>query len=330
MAGESKAPVKKKRAPRRKRASKSAGLEPRDCTIGITPDLAPAAEQVRRAEGSVIASYRDPLGGNALLLAVLPIDRVQPTPFQRDLSDTHHKRLAGVIQKIGRFLDPVIAVPAPEGGFWTPNGYHRLEAMRRLGARSITALVIPEPEIAQQILALNTEKAHNLRDRSLEVIRMARSLAKRESQARESQFAAEFEAPELLTLGIVYERSSRFAGGAYSAFLKKVDRFSERTLSASLREREDSAARLLDIDAQVKKLIAALQARGFKSPYLRNYVVARINPVRFHKPKKGDTQPPMPLAQALTRMSAAAKTFKLESVSNADLAWVAVGAGAQE
>ncbi len=81
---------------------------------------------------------------------------------------------------------------------------------------------------------------------------------------------------------------------------------------------------------QVKKIIAGLQARGFKSPYLRNYVVARINPVRFHKAKKGDTTPPMPLAQALTRMAAAARAFKLDSVSNQDLAWVAVGADAQE
>src|SRR5262249_12802198 len=154
------------------------------------------------------------------------------------------------------------------------------------------------------------------RDRALEVIRMARSLAKQQASARESQFEAEFEAAELLTLGIVYEKSSRFAGGAYSALLKKVDRFSDRTLPVSLREREGFAARLLEIDTQVKKIIASLQAKGFKSPYLRNYVVARINPVRFHKIKKGDTKPPMPLAQALTRMAASAKTFKLESVSN--------------
>jgi ParB family chromosome partitioning protein len=73
-----------------------------------------------------------------------------------------------------------------------------------------------------------------------------------------------------------------------------------------------------------------LQSRGFKSPYLRNYVVARINPVRFHKSKKGQTKPPMPLAQALTRMAAAAKNFKVDSVSNSDLAWVAVGAGGQD
>jgi ParB family chromosome partitioning protein len=156
---------------------------------------------------------------------------------------------------------------------------------------------------------------------------MARNLAKRRGREREDAFAAEFEAAELLTLGIVYEKSPRFAGGAYSAFLKKVDRFSERTLAVSLRQREDHAARLAEIDARVKGIIATLQARGFKSPYLRNYVVARINPVRFHKAKKGDTQPPMPLAQALTRMAAAARNFNLGSVSNSDLAWVAVGAG---
>ena len=38
----------------------------------------------------------------------------------------------------------------------------------------------------------------------------------------------------------------------------------------------------------------------------------------------------MPLAQALTRMAAAARAFKVGSVSNADLAWVAVGAGSAD
>ena len=159
---------------------------------------------------------------------------------------------------------------------------------------------------------------------------MARSLAKRDGQAKESAYAAQFEAPELITLGLVYENNLRFGGGAYSAFLKKVDRFSERSLSASLREREGYAARLESIDADVKRIVGELAARGFKSPYLRNYIVARINPVRFHKAKKGDTKPPMPLAAALTRMSAAAKKFNLSSVKAGDLALVAVGAEAQE
>ena len=295
-----------------------------------SPEIADLATLVRNAGGAPIGAYHEPLGGRALMLASIPLSAVQPTPFQRDLSPTHAKRLAEKIDETAAFLDPLIVVRGDDGRLWTPNGRHRLAAGKVLGLKQITALISPDESLAYRILALNTEKAHNLRDRSLEVIRMARSLAERQPQAKESQFSNEFEAPELITLGIVYEESSRFAGGAYSALLKKVDRFNDRTLPVSLRERQDSAARLLEIDAQVKRVIAALQAKGFKSPYLRNYVVARINPVRFHKIKKGDTKPPMPLAQALTRMAAAAKGFKLETVSNADLAWVAVGAGSAE
>ena len=311
--------------------AKARGLEAAEVAIAMdSPEVAALATLVREAGGAPIGAYHEPLGGRALMLASIPLNAVQPTPFQRDLSPTHAKRLAEKIDETAAFLDPLIVVRGSDGRLWTPNGRHRLAAAKVLGLRQITVLISPDETLAYRILALNTEKAHNLRDRSLEVIRMARSLAERQSTAKESQFSAEFEAAELLTLGIVYEKSSRFAGGAYSAFLKKVDRFSDRTLAASLRERQDSASRLLEIDAQVKRLIAALQAKGFKSPYLRNYVVARINPVRFHKAKKGDTKPPMPLAQALTRMAAAAKGFKLESVSNSDLAWVAVGAGGAE
>jgi ParB family chromosome partitioning protein len=306
------------------------GLDAADVAIAMdSPEVAEVAALIRNAGGAPIGAYREPLGGRPLVLASLPLNALQPTPFQRDLSPTHAKRLALKIDETASFLDPLIVVRGEEGRFWTPNGRHRLAAAKVLGLKQITALISPDDRLAYRILALNTEKAHNLRDRSLEVIRMARSLAKQQSTSKESQFTAEFESADLLTLGIVYEKASRFAGGAYGSLLKKVDRFSERTLPVSLREREGFAARLLEIDTQVKKLIAALQARGFKSPYLRNYVVARINPVRFHKAKKGDTQPPMPLAQALTRMAASAKSFKLESVSNSDLAWVAVGAGAQ-
>lgn len=306
------------------------GLTAADVALPLeSPELADLAAIVRQAGGVPIGAYREPLGGRALLLACLPIGAVQPTPFQRDLSPTHTRRLAQKIDEACAFLDPLIVVRGQDGGFWTPNGRHRLAAARVLGLRQITALICPDETLAYRILALNTEKAHNLRDRSLEVIRMARSLVRRNPQARESDFASQFEAPELLTLGIIYEHAARFAGGAYSGLLKKLDRFSERTLAASLREREGFAARLRDIDARVTRLISALQARGFRSPYLRNYIVARINPVRFHKAKKGTGAPPMPLSQALTRMTAAVRTFDVASVSRADLAWVAAGAEGQ-
>lgn len=307
------------------------GLDAAQVAVAIdSPEITDLVALVRAAGGAAIGAYHEPLGGRTLLLASLPLAAVQPTPFQRDLSPTHAKRLATKIDETAAFLDPLIVVRGEDGRLWTPNGRHRLAAAKVLGMKQITTLISPDESLAYRILALNTEKAHNLKDRSLEVIRMARNLAAQRSRERESQFAAQFEAPELVTLGIVYEKSPRFAGGAYSAFLKKVDRFSDQTLAVSLRQRADYAARLVEIDTRVRSVIAALQARGLKSPYLRNYVVARINPVRFHKAKKGDTRPPMPIGQALTRMAASARSFNLGSVSNADLAWVAVGAGAAD
>ena len=300
------------------------GLDATQIVLGVDAvEVGPLVAEVRAAGGAAIGAYREPLSGRPLLLAVLPIAAVQPTPFQRDLSPTHTKRLAAKIEESGSFLDPRIVVRGEQGGFWTPNGRHRLAAAKVLGLKQITALVSPDEGLAFRILALNTEKAHNLKDRSLEVIRMARNLALRGPRNRESGFSAEFEAPELLTLGIVYESNSRFAGGAYSPFLKKLDRFSDRGLVVSLRERGNHAARLEEIDVQVKRIIAGLQERGFNSPYLRNYVVARINPVRFHRSKKGDSTPPMPLAAALTRMAAAAKKFDYKAVRSSDLALVA-------
>jgi ParB family transcriptional regulator, chromosome partitioning protein len=288
-----------------------------------SPDVASLVRQVAASGGASIGAYREPLSGRPMLLAALPLEAVQPTPFQRDLSPTHTKRLADKIEESGSFLDPLIVVRGEDGRLWTPNGRHRLAAAKVLGLKQITALVSPDESLAFRILALNTEKAHNLKDRALEVIRMARNLAQRSSKAKESKYQAEFEAPSLLTLGIVYDSNARFGGGAYNSFLKKVDRFSDRTLAASLREREGCASRLTQIDADVGRIVAALHQRGFTSPYLRSYVVARINPVRFHRVKKGETAPPMPIGQALTRMAASAKKFDLASVSNADLALVA-------
>jgi ParB family chromosome partitioning protein len=314
---------KKPRGRLKPRADKR-GLAAQDIVLGFdAPEVATLVTEVRAAGGAAIGAYREPLSGRPVLLASLPLNAVQPTPFQRDLSPTHTKRLAAKIEESGAFLDPLIVVRGEDARLWTPNGRHRLAAAKVLGLKQITALVSPDERLAFRILALNTEKAHNLKDRSLEVIRMARNLAKREARAKENAFSAEFEAPEFLTLGIIYEKNARFGGGAYGSMLKKVDRFSDRTLAVSLRERAGFAARLEAIDAQVKKIVDRLQARGFKSPYLRSYVVARINPVRFHKARKGDTRPAMSIGEALTRMSAAAKRFDPDSVRAGDLALVA-------
>ncbi|MCA9758720.1 MAG: ParB N-terminal domain-containing protein [Candidatus Eisenbacteria bacterium] len=307
------------------------GLDASQIRLGLDDaGVAPLVAEVDAAGGAALGAYREPLSGRPILLASLPLSAVEPTPFQRDLSPTHTKRLAQKIEESGSFLDPLIVVRGVDGRLWTPNGRHRLAAAKVLGLRQITALVSPDEDLAFKILALNTEKAHNLKDRSLEVIRMAEELAVRKPRAKESQFAVEFEAPELLTLGCVYKENGRFAGGAYSPLLKKVDRFSDRALPVSLRDRAGYASRLVEIDGLVKGIVDGLQDRGFKSPYLRNLVVARINPVRFHRAKKGEAAPPMALGAALTRMVASAKKFDLGSVRPGDLALVAAVASDDE
>ena len=110
-----------------------------------------------------------------------------------------------------------------DAGYWTPNGNHRLQALKKLGYRAVTALVVPDADIAFKILALNTEKAHNLREKSLETIRMARALAK-DSDAPEASYAFEFEQPSFLTLGVCYEERPRMSGGAYQSIAARVRR----------------------------------------------------------------------------------------------------------
>ena len=271
-----------------------------------------------------VAAYRDPLGGRPLLLAAVPVSSIEPTPYQRELSPTHAKRLAAKIEETGWFLDPLIAVEAPGGGLWTPNGRHRLAAARALGLRSVMAIVSPDGALAWRILALNTEKAHNLRDRSLEAIRMARALATSEKGARESRFAAELESPWLVTLGILYEGAGRFAGGAWSPVLRRVDRFLDQPLEKAIRQREGWASRISEIDGEIARIVRELEAKGFRSPYLKSFVVARINPVRWIAPRKGkEAGPVMPIGEALTRMLSAARRFRADSVRERDLALVA-------
>ena len=332
MATKKKSAAKKtKRSPKLAPNAVKRGLGATEVALAIDhPDIAAVVELVRAAGGAPLGAYREPLGGRPLLLASLPFSAVQPTPFQRDLSPTHAKRLAEAIEATAAFLDPLIVVRGEDGRFWTPNGRHRLAAAKMLGLKQITVLISPDESLSYRILALNTEKAHNLKDKSLEVVRMARNLAKREPTRTEASLAAEFEAAELLTLGMVYENNLRFGGGAYSPVLKKVDRLSTKKLPEGLRERAAYAARLQEIDNEVKRIVAELQARGMKSPYLRSYVVARINPVRFHKMKAGDKKPAMPIAQALLRMVAAAKKFDLKKVNMSDLAFVAAGAESAE
>ena len=303
----------KKRAPRRKKATAaSIGLSATEAGTVDPREVRALTAAVEQDGGSVLGAYRDPFGATPVLIVALPIDRVEPTPYQRDPSETHIKKLMVVIEKVGRFLDPLVLIRQDEA-YWTPNGNHRLQAMRKLGARSIIGLLVPDPEVAFKILALNTEKAHNVKEKSLETIRMARALAARRD-SKETDFEFEFEQAQFLTLGAAYEQRKSLSGGAYSPVLRRIDALLDESMARALKERERRGNKVLALDDAVSNVVEALKAKGLTSPYLKAFVVARINPIRFSKATEFDFD------EILDKMTASAKKFNVEKVKQEDVA----------
>jgi ParB family chromosome partitioning protein len=269
--------------------------------------------QVERDGGIVLSAYREPVGDHWQVFALLPREKVEPTPYQRDLSPTHAKRLTDVVKKLNRFVDPIVAVSPKPGVYWTPNGHHRLTALTKLKADWVPAIVIPEYEVAYLILALNTEKAHNLKEKSLEVIRMYRGLVEEQPKASEEGFAFQFEAPHFITLGLLYEQNKRFAGGAFAPILKRVDKFLKGKIADTLAEREERAALVRAADEALVGAVAALKKRGINHPYVKNYVLARTTPLS----RARKTLPSF--EQTFTKLVAAIKAFDVAKVRYEDV-----------
>jgi ParB family transcriptional regulator, chromosome partitioning protein len=296
-----KAKTEKAKGTRKRRGVKLRPTELVPSQIAIpepSGELAELAEQVRRDGGAPLASYREPLGGHAILFVALPVEKIEPTPYQREVSDAHVRRLTVAMDKTKRFLDPLIVVRDDETGLYlTPNGNHRLTALKELGAKTALALLVPEKTVAYQILALNIEKAYNLREKAIEVVRLYRELARLGGDEEEA-YTLEFEEPALITLGFAYEKRPRVSGGAYYPVLRKVDGWQKERVAKGIPERERRADLVLSLDDAVNEAIERLKERGFKSPYLRTFVVARVNPLRF---MKGSAPPMDELLAGMTR-----------------------------
>ena len=311
MATTKKRPVTKSGRPRARKGVKLKPTElgPKELVLAERPpEVAALADAIEADGGAVLAAYREPLGGNPLLFASLPIEKVDRTVFQRDVSDAHVRKLTLAMDKTKRYLDPIICIREGDR-YLSPNGGHRLTALKELGAKAVLALVVPEKVVAYQILALNIEKAHNLREKALEVVRMYRDLAG-SLDPRESEMALEFEEPSLVTLGFCYEQRGRLSGGAYSPVLKKIDVFLDQKCSKAIEERERRAKLVLGLDDAVAGAVERLKAKGFDSPYLKAFVVARINPLRF---MKGSVPPFDELMETMTKRAAGMDPGKIKA-----------------
>ena len=62
-----------------------------------------------------------------------------------------------------------------------------------------------------------------------------------------------------------------------------MEQYFDKPLRDTLSEREARAQKLLELDDAVGAAVEKLKERGLTSPYLKAFVVARINPLRFIK-----------------------------------------------
>jgi ParB family chromosome partitioning protein len=113
--------------------------------------------------------------------------------------------------------------------------------------------------------------------------------------------ALQFEEAALATLGFAYEERPRLSGSLYAPILRKVDALLDRPCSQAMEERRRRAALVVALDDAVGEAVKRLKEKGFDSPYLKAFVVARVNPLRF---VKGAPPPMDELFATMTRRAA--------------------------
>ena len=128
--------------------------------------------------------------------------------------------------------------------------------------------------------------------------------------------------PAFLTLGAAYEQRPRLSGGAYHPVLRRIEDFLDERLPRAVKERERRAALVLSIDDGVARIVEKLKKCGLTSPYLKPFVVARINPIRFSTSTEFDFD------DVLRRMEANAAKFNVDRIRQEDV--VRAGGGPAE
>lgn len=100
----------------------------------------------------------------------------------------------------------------------------------------------------------------------------------------------------------------------YHPILRRLESFTDEPLRNSLKQHEKNAKSVLDLEEKVAAVVKKLKERGLVSPYLRSFVVARINPLRWIKGE------PPELEDLLQTMRERAAKFNVDKIRSQDLA----------
>src|SRR5204862_571559 len=99
--------------------------------------------------------------------------------------------------------------------------------------------------------------------------------------------------------------------------LRRLETFTHEPLRSAIKDHEKRAGMVLDLEERVSGVVKQLKERGLVSSYLRSFVVARINPLRWIKGE------PPPLEEGLKTMLERAAKFNVEKIRPQDLAGAA-------
>ena len=225
--------------------------------------------------------FTDPSKDQGLVFAVLPVDRLEVISHQRKPSDTHVKRVAGSIERIG-FIAPLIVVEHDGGEKYTIiDGQHRFLAARTLDVAEFPAVVVP-PDLARLMLRLNIEKEPNIRERSAVALSIYRELVETASDLAEEdpQVVDAVEHAHYVTLGLGYEESGRLAGSSFEPILKKCDGFVDEPLEKAYVIRTERAAKVLEANRLVRVVSDKLKEMGAWHQFIGAQIIGYANPLK--------------------------------------------------
>jgi ParB family chromosome partitioning protein len=151
---------------------------------------------------------------------------------------------------------------------------------------------------------------------------MFRGLLQEESRRAEEDFAFQFEEAHFITLGLLYEKYPRFSGSVHAPILRRVDTFLKQALPKAYEERGHRAELVEAADKVLAEVVARLKRRGIVHPYVKNFVMARCNPLT----RARKTLPPFD--QTWEKVQTALEKFDVDTVRTEDIARSAVFAAA--
>ena len=228
-------------------------------------------------------TFKDPHRRQAIVLRMLPAERLQVVEHQRKARPAHVEHLVSSIDKIG-FIVPLVAIETGgdgKPGYLVIDGQHRLLAARAVGLRKLPVLVVPR-RLASRMMNLNVEKDLNIREKAVVSLGIYRSLldARPDLKENDPEVEESIERAYYVTLGLAYEGAGRLAGSAFEPLLKKCDFFLRRTLENAFAVRLERAERVLEANRMVKDVIAAAKEMGVFHQYFQYQLISHIDPFK--------------------------------------------------